>query len=105
MAHHHCHALNSERNVPPRMHMCAPHWRMVPKANQNALWAAYKPGQERRMSPSVEYLHAAAACVHAVAEAEGQPPDEIESECSTYLAWAEMLTDAPAEGQEDQHGE
>lgn len=91
--HHTCHALACERNVPPRMHMCKHHWSMVPRDKQRALWAAYKPGQERTMSPSVEYLHAAAACVRAVAEAEGQPPDAIVEECSTYLAWAEMLTD------------
>jgi hypothetical protein len=74
------------------MHMCKPHWSMVPKRLQSALWSAYKPGQERRMDPSVEYLQAAAACVRAVAEAEGQPPEQIDEECDLYLSWAEMLT-------------
>lgn len=39
--------------------MCAAHWRMVPKLMQDAIWAAYRPGQERRMDPSMEYLDAA----------------------------------------------
>ena len=69
---HDCHALNCGTPVPPRMHMCKPPWRMVPRRLQSALWAAYVPGQERRMSPSVEYLHAAAACVRSVAEQEGR---------------------------------
>lgn len=71
--------------------MCAPHWRMVPKPLQRALWAAYKPGQERRMDPTPEYLRAAAACVRSVAEAEGQPEDEIAADVATYEAWAEMV--------------
>lgn len=88
---HHCHALNCDRNVPPRMHMCKPHWSMVPMTLRRALWAAYKPGQERRMDPSIAYLRAAAHCVKSVAEQEGQPPDQIEAEVNSYLTWAEMI--------------
>lgn len=88
---HDCHALNCDANVPPRMHMCKRHWSMVPKAQQDALWANYRRGQENRMDPTPEYLRAAAACVRAVAEKEGQPPDEIEFECSLYTEWAEMV--------------
>jgi hypothetical protein len=43
------------------------------------------------MDPTPEYLRAAAACVRAVAEAEGQPEDEIAADVSTYEAWAEMI--------------
>lgn len=64
---------------------------MVPKQLQAALWAAYVPGQERRKNPTAAYLHAAAACVRAVAEMEDQPANEIEHEVSLYVAWAEML--------------
>ena len=95
---HDCHALNCGTPVPPRMHMCKPHWRMVPRRLQSALWAAYVPGQERRMSPSFEYLRAAAACVRSVAEQEGQPPDQIDAECDLYLTWAEMLTEEADDG-------
>jgi len=91
MGDHHCHAYACQANVPPRLHMCAHHWRMVPKDKQRALWAAYRPGQERTLTPSVAYLHAAAACVRAVAEAEGHPEDEIAAEVGLYLAWAAML--------------
>lgn len=90
---HHCHALNCDTSVPPRMHMCARHWRMVPKPLQQALWANYRRGQERTMTPSPAYLRAAAACVRSVAEQEHQPPDEIESDVATYEAWAQMLED------------
>lgn len=88
---HHCHALNCPTAVPPRMHMCKRHWSMVPRALQRALWDAYKPGQERSMSPSPTYLRAAAACVRSVAEQEGQPAGEIDADVSTYEAWAEMI--------------
>lgn len=93
MSDHTCHAMRCNANVPPRMLMCAKHWRMVPKAEQAAVWATYRPGQERRMNPSVAYLNAAAEAVRAVAEKEGYGPDEIENDPSVagYVAWAEML--------------
>ena len=90
---HTCHALGCERNVPPRLHMCPQHWRMVPKAKQRALWAAYRPGQELRMDPTAEYLRAAAACVRAVAEAEGHAEEAIASEVQPYESWAELIED------------
>lgn len=54
MSGHLCHAFDCETPVPPRMFMCARHWRMVPKAMQDAVWAAYTPGQERKGFPSEE---------------------------------------------------
>lgn len=93
MSAHDCHALNCSASVPPRMHMCAKHWRMVPKALQDALWANYRRGQERTKTPSVGYLHAAAACVRAVAEKEGQPPDDIDFECGLYETWADYISE------------
>lgn len=42
------------------------------------------------MNPTVEYIRAAAECVRAVAEAEKQPPAEIEHEVSMYETWARM---------------
>lgn len=95
---HHCHALACERPVPPRLHMCAPHWRTVPKPLQRRLWAAYKPGQERRKDPSPAYLRAAAACVRAVAEAEGQPEDAIAFEVGMYESWAQMAEPDDTQG-------
>jgi hypothetical protein len=95
MGAHTCHAMRCSANVPPRMLMCARHWRQVPRRLQAALWAAYVPGQERRMIPTVAYLHAAADCVRAVAAKEGYPAVEVEDDPSVagYVAWAEMLAD------------
>lgn len=97
---HHCHALACEVNVPPRMHMCKGHWRIVPRALQRRLWATYRRGQERDMQPSPAYLRAAAACVRSVAETEGYPEDAIAAECAMYESWAEMASGslAPPEG-------
>lgn len=90
---HTCHAHRCDTRVPPRMHMCKKHWYMVPKALRDGLWAAYRPGQERRMDPSPEYLLAAARCVHAVATREGHPRAEIVGEVELYEAWSNMVTD------------
>lgn len=67
---HTCHASDCEVPVPRRMFMCKRHWYMVPKPMRDAIWAAYRPGQERRMDPSSEYIDAAMAAVNFVAERE-----------------------------------
>jgi hypothetical protein len=64
---------------------------MVPRELQRALWATYRPGQERSMTPSAAYLRAAASCVRAVAEAEGHPTEAIATEVHAYEAWAELV--------------
>lgn len=92
---HTCHAFRCDTNVPPRMHMCKRHWLMVPKRLRDGLWDAYRPGQERRMDPTAEYLLAAARCVHAVAVREGHALDDIAGEVELYEAWSNMLTDEP----------
>jgi hypothetical protein len=38
---------------------CKPHWFALPRNLRNKVWAAYIPGQERRMDPSDEYLEVA----------------------------------------------
>src|SRR5712691_8301184 len=70
MAEHTCHATGCKVAVPPRQLMCLPHWRMVPEAARRAIWAAYRPGQEIRKDPSLEYLAAARAAIRAVEAAE-----------------------------------
>jgi hypothetical protein len=67
MSAHTCHATNCTTPVPPRMLMCARHWRMVPKPLQDDVWATYRPGQERTKDPSLEYLNAAFTAIEAVA--------------------------------------
>lgn len=88
---HTCHAMRCEAEVPPRLHMCRPHWAAVPRPLRRALWAEYRPGQERDKQPTAAYLRAAAACVEAAAKADSYPDDEIAAEVGTYLAWAEAL--------------
>lgn len=93
MAEHHCHAYACNASVPPRMLMCRRHWRMVPRALQRRLLDAYRPGQERRMNPSVEYLHAAADCVRDVAAQEGHDAETVENDPAVagYMAWVSMI--------------
>lgn len=69
---HLCHARACQAPVPPSRLMCLRHWRMVPKALKDAVWAAYVPGQEVRKDPTEEYLDAALAAIDAVAAKEGQ---------------------------------
>ena len=72
MNDHTCHAYGCETRTAPRMFMCRPHWRMVPEHLRRAIWATYRPGQERDKSPSWEYLEAALEACNAVAELERQ---------------------------------
>lgn len=67
---HACHALRCTTPVPPKMLMCKRHWFMVPKHLRDAVWAAYRPGQEADKDPSASYVHTAMAAVRAVAERE-----------------------------------
>ncbi|HVT78327.1 MAG TPA: hypothetical protein VHD87_14925 [Acidimicrobiales bacterium] len=89
---HHCHAFGCKALVPPRRLMCLRHWRLVPRALQEAVWESYRPGQERRMDPSHAYLLAAAAAVRAVARKEGHPPATVESDASVagYVSWLRL---------------
>lgn len=96
-SNHTCHAALCDTHVPPRMHMCTHHWRMVPKHLQRSLWKTYRPGQERTLSPSPAYLLAAARCVHAVAVQEGLARETIEHEVGLYEAWHNLLVDEPAD--------
>ena len=54
---HTCHAIDCTTPVPRRMFMCRRHWGMLSKEDQNAVWAAYTPGQENDWSKvTMEYL-------------------------------------------------
>lgn len=91
-SNHKCHAYACNSNVPPRMLMCAKHWRIVPKATQNRVWATYQPGQERRMDPSHAYLNAAAEAVRLVAAWEGHDDETVKADpaYAGYMAWIGM---------------
>lgn len=64
MTEHTCHARGCKKAVPPRMFMCRTDWFRLPKSMRDAIWAAYRPGQERDKNPSDEYLDAAMAAVN-----------------------------------------
>ncbi len=70
---HHCHAVECQEPVPPKMHMCLRHWRMVPKAVQDLIWKHYRPGQEIDKEPTVEYLCVAFVSISCVALKEDKP--------------------------------
>lgn len=74
MAGHTCHARACTTAVPPRLLMCAKHWRMVPYGLKLQVWATYQPGQERldgTAPVTEEYLAASQEAIDAVAEIEG----------------------------------
>ncbi len=56
---HTCHWPGCTKQVPPAMWGCRPHWFALPKHLRDAIWDAYRPGQEVTMTPSDEYLAAA----------------------------------------------
>ncbi len=75
---HHCHAVDCTQAVPPRMHMCLRHWRMVPKALQNLIWHHYREGQEIDKKPTAEYIATAFVSISTVALAEGKPTPKLD---------------------------
>ena len=75
---HHCHAVGCEIPVPPKMHMCANHWRMVPKAVQDLIWKHYRPGQELDKRPTIDYIATAFVSISCVALKEGKPLPTLE---------------------------
>lgn len=73
---HTCHAIGCEIAVPPRLSHCRRHWLSLPKPFRDAIWATYRPGQERTKDPSPEYITAALAAKVYLAEQEGRPVPE-----------------------------
>ena len=69
---HHCHAVDCDIAVPPKMHMCLKHWRMVPKAVQELIWKHYRPGQEIDKKPTIDYIATAFVSISCVALKEGK---------------------------------
>jgi hypothetical protein len=63
---HPCPVRRCTREVPARLLMCAPHWRLVPRQVQRAVWDAYDGGAGLG---SGELLRAQAAAIKAVNEA------------------------------------
>ena len=92
MSAHHCHAVGCEAAVPPRLFMCARHWRMVPAEGKRQVWANYRAGQEVDKRPSSEYLRVTDECRRIVAHREGRTEEwarEHEQYARTILALQE----------------
>lgn len=70
MSVHTCHAKGCTRPVPPKMFMCKGHWFSLPKPMRDAIWAAYRPGQEITKTPSREYLAVAREAINWLAAQE-----------------------------------
>lgn len=64
---HTCHAVGCDTRTAPKLFMCPMHWRMIPRAMQDRLWAVYVPGQEERKDPTAEYLDVARELIDYVA--------------------------------------
>lgn len=58
---HHCHWTGCTKTCPPKMWGCAPHWYALPLKIRNAIWAAYRPGQEITKNITERYLRVALA--------------------------------------------
>ena len=65
---HTCHWPGCERQVPPAMWGCRAHWYTLPQPIRNAIWRAYKPGQEVTLTPSNAYIAAAKEAQEWIAE-------------------------------------
>lgn len=58
---HGCHWPGCKVHCKPAYFSCRRHWFMWPKHIRDAIWAAYRPGQEITKTPSPAYLQAAQA--------------------------------------------
>ncbi len=56
---HHCHWPGCKAQVPPARWGCYRHWMMLPRRLRDLIWSTFRPGQEKNMTPSVEYVRVA----------------------------------------------
>jgi hypothetical protein len=68
---HPCAADQCDVPLPPRLLMCGPHWRDVPRVIQARIYALYRPGQTAATA-SPEYLAVLDEAVAAVRESEAR---------------------------------
>lgn len=73
---HECHWPGCTKQVAPALWGCKPHWYSLPPAIRNDIWAAFRPGQERTMTPSRAYVEAAQRAQDWIRE-NGHPADPI----------------------------
>ena len=72
---HTCHWTGCDKQVPPAMWGCKPHWFKLPAALRARIWATYKPGQEIDGSPSQAYIDAAYKVQRWIRAEQGQTDD------------------------------
>jgi len=72
---HHCHWPGCERQVPPAMWGCRPHWYALPQELRDRIWGTYRPGQEVNGTPGREYVEAARAVQVWIAQ-QPAPPEQ-----------------------------
>lgn len=72
---HHCHWPGCTRQVPPAKWGCTEHWFKLPKPLRDRIWRTFRPGQERDMRPSVEYLAVARDVQAWISKHTATPPD------------------------------
>lgn len=53
---HTCHWPGCDRQVPPAMWGCKPHWFKLPAALRARVWRTFRPGQEISGRPSADYV-------------------------------------------------
>lgn len=51
---HTCPCAGCGREIPSGLLMCGPHWRMVPKPHQDAVWAAWRAAQGIADAPQAD---------------------------------------------------
>jgi hypothetical protein len=56
---HECHWPGCGRQVRPAMWGCTPHWFRLPPDLRRRIWETYRPGQEKDMRPSENYMKVA----------------------------------------------
>lgn len=71
---HHCHWPGCGKQVPAACWGCKRHWMLLPKRLRDAIWAAFRPGQEETKTPSRQYLEVAREVEEWIAE--NYPPED-----------------------------
>jgi hypothetical protein len=56
---HTCHWPGCQEQVPPAAWGCKEHWMKLPRYLRLKVWRAFRPGQEKTMDPSAEYIKVA----------------------------------------------
>lgn len=71
---HACHWPGCPVQVPPAMWGCRPHWARLPLNIRDAIWRAFRPGQEITARATVAYVQAAKAAQNWIAKHHGTTP-------------------------------